>query len=184
MSTCISNYKENLQEVQEVISLYRYTMLWSSIYTVAMSHFIAQNRVIRCAGSYIVYGIARILSDSVSYLLKMLPRFENLSLIPTNLIWCYFLSFRMIYPNVMTKYIRQKRKKRNQTSNLKVVLTMRPLSGKWHPVWSKKQNCRIKFTWYLHVLDKVPFLPYRAYQIKEQVVCILYRLLKMAVNEV
>ena len=62
--------------------------------------------------------------------------------------------------------------------------TMRSLSGKWHPVWWKKQNCRMKFTWYLNVLDKVPFLPYRAYQVKEHVVCILYRLLKMAVNEV
>ena len=37
-------------------------------------------------------------------------------------------------------------------------MTMQPLAGQWHPVWLKKQDCRIniKFIWYLHVLDKVP----------------------------
>ena len=39
---------------------------------------------------------------------------------------------------------------------------MRPFAGHWHPVWSKKKDCRIKLIWYLYILDKVPIFPFCA----------------------
>ena len=61
---------------------------------------------------------------------------------------------------------------------------MRPFAGHWHPVWSKKKDCRARLIWYLNILDKVPIFPFCAYQVKERALCIRLRLLKMAVNEV
>ena len=62
--------------------------------------------------------------------------------------------------------------------------TMLPLAGHWQPVWSKKQDCRIKLIWYLNTIDKVPMFPYCAYQVYEHAVCIPLGLLKKVVNEV
>ena len=43
--------------------------------------------------------------------------------------------------------------------------TMLPFAGHWHPVWSKKQDCRIKLIWYLNTIDKVPIYPHGAHQV-------------------
>ena len=32
---------------------------------------------------------------------------------------------------------------------------MQLFAGQWHPVWSKKQDCRIYLTLFLHILAKV-----------------------------
>ena len=39
--------------------------------------------------------------------------------------------------------------------NARLKGTMRPFAGNWHPVWSKKKDCRFKLIWYLYILDKV-----------------------------
>ena len=52
------------------------------------------------------------------------------------------------------------------------------------PCLVEKQDCGIKLIWYLNNLYKVPIFSYNAYQIKERIVCILLRLLKMTVNEI
>ena len=61
------------------------------------------------------------------------------------------------------------------------------LCNRWRdigtPVWSKKHNCRIKLTWHLKILEKVPIFQYCAYQVYEHAVCIQFGLLKMGIKE-